>query len=76
MDDPRAYMQVAQALRERIEDGQLKPGDFLPAIGQICQECHRSRHTVGKALRILASDGLITHVPGHPYYVNFVLSTM
>jgi hypothetical protein len=72
VDDPRAYMQVAQALREQIEDGRLKPGGCMASIDQICRESGRSRQTVGKALRVLEREGVIVRVVGHPYYVNDV----
>ena len=73
MDDPRAYMQVAQVLREQIEDGRLKPGSCMASIEQICRESGRSRQTVGKALRVLEREGAIVRVVGHPYYVNDAL---
>jgi DNA-binding GntR family transcriptional regulator len=68
--DPRAYVQVARMLREQISDGQLKTGSCLPSIGQICKETGRSRHTVGKALRLLKDEGFVMRVAGYPYYVR------
>jgi GntR family transcriptional regulator, mannosyl-D-glycerate transport/metabolism system repressor len=70
VDDPRAYMQVARALREQIADGRLKAGRCLPGIKQISQDSGRSRQTIGKALRLLEREGLIIRVAGHPYYVK------
>jgi DNA-binding GntR family transcriptional regulator len=70
MDDPRLYMQVASALREQIRDGDFKPGDPVPSIGTIQRETGYSRQTAGKALRVLASEGLLTRVPGHEYFVR------
>src|ERR1700728_3459217 len=69
VDDPRAYMRVAQGLREKIEDGRLKPGDPMPSINQICAETARSRQTVGKVLRFLERERLIMRVHGLPYHV-------
>ena len=68
-DDPRLYRQVAHALREQINDGELKPGTPTPPIKTLCQETGYSRQTIGKALRLLAAEGLITRIPGLGYYI-------
>jgi GntR family transcriptional regulator len=68
-EDPRRYMQVASALRERIKDGDLKPGNPVPSIKTICREAGVSRQTAGKAIRLLVTDGLVTRVTGLGYYV-------
>jgi DNA-binding GntR family transcriptional regulator len=68
-EDPRLYMQVAAALREQITDGQIKPGNPVPSIKTICREAGVSRHTAGKAIRLLEKDGLVTRVAGLGYYV-------
>jgi DNA-binding GntR family transcriptional regulator len=70
MDNPCLYMKVARALREQIKDGEFKPGTPLPSIDAIRQETGCSRQTIGKALRLLASEGLIARVAGHSYYVE------
>lgn len=70
MDNPCLYMQVASALRARIQDGEFKPGYPVPSVDAIRQETGYSRQTIGKALRLLASEGTITRVIGHPYYVG------
>jgi len=69
-DDPRAYMQLASALRERIRDGELKPGCRVPSIRTVNQETGRSRQTAGKAMRVLEGEGLLTLVRGLGYYVR------
>jgi DNA-binding GntR family transcriptional regulator len=69
-DDPRLYVRVAKAFRERILDGDLKPGDAVPNIRTTRQETGYSRQTIGKAFRILEADGLIKRIPGRGYYVE------
>jgi DNA-binding GntR family transcriptional regulator len=68
-DDPRRYRQIASTLRERIKDGDLKPGYPLPSIKAICQESGNSRQTCGKALALLVGEGLIKRIPGLGYFV-------
>jgi len=69
-DDPRLYMQVAKSFRERILDGDLKPGDAVPSIRMTCQATGYSRQTIGKAFRILESEELIERIPGRGYFVE------
>jgi GntR family transcriptional regulator len=70
MEDPRIYRKVANALRERILNGDLKPGDPAPSIKHITEETRYSRQTAGKALRVLEHEGLLIRVPGLGYYVR------
>jgi DNA-binding GntR family transcriptional regulator len=70
MDDPRAYRQIADSFRARIQDGDLKPGDPLPSIRYIQQETGHARQTVGKAMRVLEGEGLIRRIPGLGYFVT------
>jgi DNA-binding GntR family transcriptional regulator len=66
--DPRKYVQVAAALRAKISDGTLKPGDVV-LIPDLVHEHHCSRQTAGKALRILVTGGQLERYPGLGYYV-------
>jgi len=67
--DPRRYVSVAATWRETIEAGKVVSGDPLPSINIQCEETGFSRQTVGKALRLLESQGLIYRVPGLGYFV-------
>jgi GntR family transcriptional regulator len=69
MDEHLCYVQVVNTLRTRIQEGDLKPGQLTPSIKDICRETGYSRQTAGRALQVLESEGLITRVPGHGYYV-------
>jgi len=69
MHNPSIYAQLVRSLRERILDGDLKPGDAVPNIRTTRQETGYSRQTIGKALRLLAAEGLITRIPGLGYYI-------
>ncbi len=61
--DPRAYVRLADLLRD-----QITPGEPLPTIGELRRKHGHSRQTVGKALRVLEDEGLIYRVPGLGYY--------
>jgi GntR family transcriptional regulator len=68
--DPRAYIRLAALIREQIADGRLLPGGQLPSIAALRRQHGHSRQTVGKAMRVLESEGLIYRVPGLGYYVS------
>lgn len=68
--DPRAYVRIADDIRERIENGTLGPGDRV-SITALCSRYPRpvARQTAAKALRLLESEGLIRRWPGLGYIV-------
>ena len=63
-------MRLAALIRDQIADGTLAPGAQIPSIVTLRRQHGHSRQTVGKAMRILESDGLIYPVPGLGYYVS------
>jgi GntR family transcriptional regulator len=67
-DDHRSgdppYLRLAAALRERIESGDLQPGDALPSINRLAQEEGLAKTTVQKALQVLKDEGLVRGVHG------------
>jgi GntR family transcriptional regulator len=69
-NDPRKYMRLAADLRAEIADGTLPPGRPTPSRVQLAAETGWSPLTCVKALRLLASEGLLTRYPGKGYYVN------
>ena len=68
--DPRAYVRVANQLRQQITDGALRPGEPTPSITTLAQDHGIARQTAAKALRLLESEGLVTRIPGLGYYVT------
>ena len=62
-------MRLAAFIREQIRDGKLAPGGPLPSIAALRRDQGHSRQTAGKAMRVLADEGLIYRVPGLGYYV-------
>jgi GntR family transcriptional regulator len=53
------YDKVYRTLRSEIETGSLQPGDHLPSERTIAEQLAVSRITVRRALRELATEGLI-----------------
>jgi DNA-binding GntR family transcriptional regulator len=68
--DPRAYMQIAAAIRDQIARGRLRPGEPIPSITVLSRDHGTSRGTAGKATRLLESEGLLYRVPGLGYFVS------
>lgn len=60
MDEEYLYQQIASAIRRDIANGQYQPGDRLPSIRGYAETWHCTLGTVQRALRKLASEGLIT----------------
>lgn len=57
---PRAlYEEVAEQLRQRIFSGELRPGDWIDEL-KIAEEYGISRTPLREALKVLATEGLIT----------------
>ena len=59
-----AYQVLSDALRARIITGELKPGEKLPIEPELSTQYGVSRSTVREALRVLASQNLITTTRG------------
>lgn len=64
------YRQVADALRDRIEDGTIPPGRRIPSLVELEQEFEVARDTLRKAVRLLRDEGLVETVPGMGVYVK------
>jgi GntR family transcriptional regulator len=64
------YMQVRDALLERIKDGRWKPGTSLPSEIDLYRQLGVSLGTLRKALGVLESEQLIVREPGRGTYVR------
>jgi len=63
------YLQLREALRERIRHGEWKPGDQLPGESESCQMFDVSRTVIRQALQELISEGLIVRKKGKGTFV-------
>lgn len=70
VDDPRAYVRIAAAVRQQITSGELAPGQPVPSITVLVQEHGVARQTAAKALRMLETEGILRRIPGLGYYVT------
>jgi DNA-binding GntR family transcriptional regulator len=57
------YMRVVDGLREQIRSGELRPGDQIPTVTELCATYGVSKVTTLKALSTLRDEGLITTTP-------------
>lgn len=69
MPDPRAYVRIADELRQMITSGELAPGMPVPSITTLSQDHGTARQTAAKALRLLEAEHLVTRIQGLGYYV-------
>lgn len=58
------YFQLQEILRDKLENGQWKPGEHLPSEEELCTEFNVSRVTVRNALSRLSMEGLIERSAG------------
>lgn len=58
--DRPAYLQVADAIRERIRSGELREGQLLSAEHRLAWDYDVSTSTMRAALRVLRGEGLIS----------------
>lgn len=54
------YQQIRNQVVTAIASGQLKPGEKLPAIRALAEECGINMMTASKAYQLLKSEGYIT----------------
>ena len=63
------YVNLAELLGTRIEQGFYRPGDRLPSVRALSVEHGVSLSTVQQAYRVLEDSGLATPKPKSGYFV-------
>lgn len=58
------YARVKDYLKAGLADGHWKPGEQMPSESELVNEFQVSRMTVGRALKELQAEGLVTRVQG------------
>lgn len=66
----KAFMQIANQIRNQIEQGNLKPGDRLPPERGLAENFGTSRATVREALRALEIIGMIDSRVGQGTFIK------
>jgi len=64
------YLQVFDAIKVRIEQGSLKPGDRLPSSRRLSEQLGVNRTTIYKAYEELWAQGYIESTPGSYSFVR------
>ncbi|MFZ5100101.1 GntR family transcriptional regulator [Enterobacter roggenkampii] len=70
MGNKPMYRQIADALREKISAGELKPGDPLPTESSLQEAFNVSRVTVRQALKLLTEEQIVESIQGSGTYVK------
>jgi DNA-binding GntR family transcriptional regulator len=63
------YEQLAETLKQLIDSGEYKPGDWLPSEREISERHGVSRNTVRLALQGLVAEGAIEAKPSRGYVI-------
>jgi GntR family transcriptional regulator len=63
------YLQIADALRVRINDGEFERGQVLPSEAELGQTYGSSRLTIRRSLGILRDEGLLQSRRGFGWFV-------
>ncbi|TLS53909.1 GntR family transcriptional regulator [Paenibacillus antri] len=64
------YLQIRTFLRNKIETGELKPGDQIPVEAELAQQFNVSRITIKSALKMLVDEGLVYRTAGRGTFVS------
>jgi GntR family transcriptional regulator len=58
MPETIGYAQIAAHYRQQIQDGELRPGDTMPSLRQVCERFGVAQTTANRAFRKLKMEGL------------------
>jgi GntR family histidine utilization transcriptional repressor len=64
MSPQALYQQAKSYVQRRISSGEWQPGDMIPSENRLVDDLKMSRMTVNRALRELASEGVLTRIAG------------
>ena len=64
-----ATAQVMEQVRQKLIDGELRPGDQLPTVRQLASELRVNFNTIARAYRMLDDAGLISTQRGRGTYI-------
>jgi GntR family transcriptional regulator len=63
------YIQIVEQVRQRVAEGELKPGDQLPTVRALASELRVNFNTVARSYRLLDEAGIISTQQGRGTYI-------
>ncbi|MFD0714369.1 GntR family transcriptional regulator [Paenibacillus sp. GCM10027626] len=63
------YLQIRAMLKEKIERGELQPGDQIPTEAELVQQYGVSRITIKNAIKLLVEEDLVYRIAGKGTFV-------
>ncbi|MEZ0066657.1 GntR family transcriptional regulator [Streptacidiphilus sp. MAP12-20] len=70
MTEAPLFRQIADALRDAVLRGELRPGQQIPSENELKDRFHTTRVTVRKAIALLKADGLLVSQQGKGAFVR------
>ena len=64
MDKTPLYIQIADAIRQELLEGKLRPGDLLPPVREMAERWGCTPGTVQQAYKVLAQQGVVASRSG------------
>lgn len=64
MDEPHLYEQIASSVRQKILNGNLKPGDRIPSVREMALQWNCTIGTIQRAYQELTKQGLVVSRAG------------
>lgn len=64
------YKQIAEKIKMKISNGELRQGDFLPSVRKLAEDIGVNFNTVSKAYKELSEQGIIEVQRGEGYTVE------
>ena len=64
------YLQIADDLRQQIDDGRLEPGQSLPSTARLRDEYEVSAGVVKAAISVLRTEGVVIGQQGKGVFVR------
>lgn len=56
----KGYADIAAEYRQKITDGDMRPGDPMPTVNEVAEHHGVARNTAARAFNLLKTEGLIT----------------
>lgn len=64
------YEEILRWIKQRLDEGNLKPGDRVESEHQLCSQFQVSRQTVRHAISVLENEGLVERRRGSGTYIK------